>query len=183
MAQLAEHLAPLSVAEYLEGERLTDVRYELIDGEVYAMGGASGRHNLIAGNVFARLHQGLRGQPCKVYMSDMKVHVMDNFYYPDIMVACDQPEPDPYYREDARLLVEVLSKTTRQRDETFKKEAYLSIPSLEEYMLIEQDVVDVEVFRKSDNWRSQHYFLEDAIRLDSINMELPVALIYDDVAL
>lgn len=87
----------LSVDDYLEGERQSEVRHEYIGGEVYGMVGASDRHNLIAGNLFAVLRPLVRGTPCQLFMADMKVHLSvageDAFYYPDLMLACDPTDP------------------------------------------------------------------------------------------
>jgi Uma2 family endonuclease len=110
---------------------------------------ASRNHERIAGNVFGELRSDLKNKPCEPFSSDLKVKVGSKFFYPDAMVVCDEPNPHSHYSQAPMLIVEVLSKTSRRMDETTKRLAYQSIPTLQEYVLIEQDFVDVEVCRKS----------------------------------
>lgn len=171
----------ISVGEYLDGELQCDIKHEYIDGSVYAMSGASRNHDRIAGNVYGELHSRLRGQPCEPFTSDLKVKVGNHFFYPDAMVVCDDPQPHEYFTESPVLVVEVLSKSTRRIDETLKRRLYQSLSSLQEYVLIEQDIVDVEVCRRSEGWVSNHYFLGDEVCFESLNATLSVAEIYDRV--
>ena len=107
----------LSVAEYLEAEKASPVRHEYIDGQVYAMAGASDRHNRISINLTNKLDNHLGDGPCEIFMADMKVRVNETvFYYPDVVVACDGPAADPYYRKQPRLIIEVTSPTTEHID-------------------------------------------------------------------
>jgi Uma2 family endonuclease len=110
----------ISIDEYLQGEERGEVRHEYIGGEVYAMVGTSDRHNMIAGNLFAALHPRLRGGPCRLFTSDMKVRLRvasdEAFYYPDLMVARDPADAATYFRTRPRLIVEVLSETTERID-------------------------------------------------------------------
>jgi Uma2 family endonuclease len=104
----------LSVADYLAGERDAAVRREYVAGRAYAVAGASARRNRIAHNIGGRLNDHLDGAECEAFVSDMKVRVApDLFYYPDVVVTCDPPGGDPYYRTRPRLVVEVLSPTAR----------------------------------------------------------------------
>lgn len=171
----------ISEEEYLQGELYSDVKHELIDGEVYAMAGCSKNHERIAGNVFVKLHTHLQNSPCEPFSSDVKVNVGRNFFYPDAMVVCNDLTDNEYYTESPTILVEVLSKSTRRNDETIKRVAYQSIPSLQEYILIEQDFVDVEVCRRSEGWLPSHYFLGDQFTLESIGLSLSVEEIYHRV--
>ena len=171
----------ISVADYLEGEKVAEIRHELIEGEVYAMSGVSRTHARITGNLLAELRQQLKGSPCEPFAVDLKLRVGDNFYYPDVMVCCDDDSPDPYYQTQPVLLVEVLSKSTHQYDRTHKAETYRTIPSLQEYVLIEQDFVDVEVQRRSEGWISRHYYLGDEVPLESVAATIAVSEIYDRV--
>ena len=88
------------------------------------MTGASDRHEEIAGNLFAALHAHLRGRPCRVYSSNLKIRVDDNFYYSDLFVHCEISRGDPYYKTDPVLIVEVLSPTTQRYDRGDKRLAY-----------------------------------------------------------
>lgn len=171
----------VSTEEYLQGELYSDVKHELIDGEVYVMAGCSKNHERIAGNVFVKLHTHLQNSPCEPFSSDVKVNVGKNFFYPDAMVVCNDLTDNEYYTESPTILVEVLSKSTRRNDETIKRVAYQSIPTLQEYILIEQDFVDVEVCRRNGGWLPSHYFLGDQFTLESIGLSLSVEEIYHRV--
>lgn len=168
----------ISEEEYLEGELKSEIKHELIDGQVFTMAGASANHERIAGNVYAELRNHLKGSPCEPFGSDMKVKAGSNFFYPDVIVDCDFDESQPYYTGSPIIIVEVLSKSTRRTDETTKRLSYLNIPSLQEYVLIEQDFVDIEVVRKSEGWQSKRYFLGDEITLESIGLTISVEEIY-----
>lgn len=168
----------LSAEEYLQEELYSDVKHELIDGEVYAIAGVSKNHERIAGNFFARLHTHLQNSPCEPFSTDVKVKVGRNFFYPDAMVVCNEQTDNEYYTESPTILVEVLSKSTRRTDQTIKRTTYQSIPTLQEFILIEQDFVDVEVCRRSEGWLSQHYFLGDEFMLDSLGLTVSVEDIY-----
>ena len=177
----------ISMEDYLRDELSADVKHQYLDGTVYAMSGASRNHERIAGNVYGELRNHLRGKPCEPFSSDLKIKAGNYLFYPDAMVVCDDPVSHEYYTETPVLVVEVLSKSTRRIDETVKRRVYQSIPSLQEYVLIEQDIVDVEVCRRSEGWVSNHYFLGDAVRFESVDLTLSVADIYtrvenDDVA-
>lgn len=163
---------------YLQGELISEIKHELIDGCVYAMAGASANHERIAGNVYRKFGNHLEGSPCEPFGSDIKVKVGSNFFYPDVSVDCHFDESQPYYVESPIIIVEVLSKATRKIDETVKLLSYINIPSLQEYVLIEQDYVDIQVIRRHESWLPRHYFLGDEITFESINLTLPVEEIY-----
>ncbi len=168
----------ISEQDYLEGERVSDIRHEYIDGDVYAMAGASKNHDRIAGNIFRKLGNYLENTPCELFSSDMKVKVGKNYFYPDVIVVCDDQNEDEYYTESPVIIVEVLSRSTRRTDQTFKRLAYQNLPSLQEYMLIEQDFVDVEICRRERHWQSEHYYLGDEVYFAAIDLLLPVEAIY-----
>ncbi|HQV21772.1 MAG: Uma2 family endonuclease [Moraxellaceae bacterium] len=181
MATSAQKLTFISEDDYLAGEKISDIKYEYIDGDVYAMSGASNNHNLIAGNVFLAFANHLKKQPCRPYISDMKVKIGSRYFYPDVIVDCSNLTGDSYFTEQPKILVEVLSKSTRRMDETTKRMNYMQIPSLQEYILIEQDFVDVEIIRRETGWLSEHYFLGDELTLSSIGLTLTVEDIYERV--
>jgi Uma2 family endonuclease len=168
-------------AEYLEGEKNADIRHEYIDGRIYAMSGAKAAHNRIAGNIFAELRSHLKGKPCQPYTADMKVRIGSKYFYPDVMVDCSELPDESYFTETPVLLVEVLSRSTRRMDETVKRAAYMQIPTLQEYLLIEQDFVDIEIIRRSNQWRSERFYLGDSLTLESVGLTLSVEEIYDRV--
>jgi Uma2 family endonuclease len=171
----------ISESDYLEGEKQTDIKHEYIDGDVYAMSGASANHNRIAGNFFTACNVHLKNQHCQPYTSDMKVKMGSKYFYPDVLVDCSNIAGTSYFTDSPTLIVEVLSKSTRQIDEKIKREAYLQIPTLQEYVLIEQDFVDVEVVRRSKGWQSVHYYLGEEIIFESIGLALTVEDIYSRV--
>ncbi|HSB09330.1 MAG TPA: Uma2 family endonuclease [Blastocatellia bacterium] len=175
-------LQRLSVEEYLESERDSPVRHEYIDGQIFAMAGASDRHNRIAGNLYNRLDDHLGDGPCEPFISDMKVWVSESvFYYPDVVVACDGPGADAYYRKQPRLIIEVSSPGTERIDRSEKLLAYRQVKSLKEYVIVSQDRLRIEMFRRGRGGRWTWQVLtepEDDLRLDSIGLKLTVAEVY-----
>ena len=179
---LVEKLRPITVEEYLEGEKRSDVRHEYVAGTVYAMAGASGLHNLLAIAFAAGLRQHLRGSPCRVFMSDMKVQVRDAFYYPDLVVVCGAIDAGAYYQTAPTLVVEILSESTEARDRLEKRLAYQSLESLKEYVLVAQDKMRVEVYRRvEDGWQLETYSYGDRVRFASIHYETAIEQLYEDV--
>ncbi len=168
----------ISEENYLQGELVSDIKRQYIEGYVYAMSGASRNHERIAGNIFGEIRNHLKGKPCEAFSSDLKIKAGLHFFYPDAMVVCDDPQPHAYYTESPVLVVEVVSKSTRKLDETTKRRVYQSIPSLQEYVLIEQDIVDVEVCRRSEGWQPNHFFMGDDLTLESIGLTFNVNDIY-----
>lgn len=165
--------------DYLAGEQDGQQKHEYIDGQVYAMSGASANHNRLAGNLYGELRQHLKGQPCQAYTADMKVKIDTRYFYPDVMVDCSAV--DGYFTETPIILIEVLSKSTKQTDKTIKLDSYTSIPTLQEYLLVEQDFVEIELLRRRTGWKAEHYFLGDSIVFESIGLQLTVAEIYERV--
>lgn len=122
------HSAPklwISEQDYLVGELLTDIKHEYIEGEIFAMSGASANHNLLVGNMFLALGIHLKGQPCCPFTSDMKVKVGSKYFYPDVLVDYTDPSGQDYFTQSPVLIVEVLSKTTQQYNKTLKIKKYL----------------------------------------------------------
>ncbi len=175
---MPENLPWISEEDYLAGELISEIKHEYIDGHVYAMAGASRNHERIAGNVFGELSNFLKSKPSEPFRSDLKIKAGSRFFYPDVMVVCDEQNRHDYYTDSPVIVVEVLSKASRRVDETTKRIAYQSIPSLKEYVLIEQDFVDVEVCRKSEGWVLNHYFMGDSVQFDAIGLTLTVEEIY-----
>lgn len=175
---LTQHM---SEQDYLISEPYAPVKREYIDGEVYAMAGAKAAHNRLSGNMFGEIFAHLKGQTCQPYASDMKVQVGRNYFYPDVVVDCSDLPDDSTFTATPVLLVEVISKSTRRMDETVKRAAYTQISTLQEYVLIEQDFVKIEVSRRRAGWLPERYYLGDVLELESIGLSLPVELIYDRV--
>jgi Uma2 family endonuclease len=174
----------LSVEDYLTGEETSDVRHEYIDGEVYAMVGASDWHGLIVLNLGSALSSRLP-DACPVFTSDMKVRIQtkanDIFYYPDVVVSCAKDDRATHYREKPIVVVEVLSSTTARQDRFEKFTNYIEIPSLQEYVLIEQNFSMVEIFRRSRQWEEE-IIRSGGFRLESVDMEFTLAEVYRRVS-
>jgi Uma2 family endonuclease len=180
-------LLTLTVDEYLETERASPVRHEYLAGQVYAMAGASDAHNRIALNIASRLLARARGGPCRVFMSDMKLRIeaANAFYYPDVFVTCDPEDPENYFKTHPCLIIEVTSPTTAVIDRREKLLAYKKIASLREYVLISQEEMSVEFYRldRGGHWWVETLGAEDALKLESVEMEIAVKEIYEDVGL
>ncbi|HFC91754.1 MAG TPA: Uma2 family endonuclease [Leucothrix mucor] len=173
----------ITVEDYLSGEQISEIKHEYSDGQVYAMAGASIKHNIINANIFALLWMHLNGQSCFPLSSDMLLEISKTKYrYPDVMVICDDDSSnDDYIRKNPLIIVEVLSKSTRKKDKTEKRDEYLSLPSLQEYVLIEQDYAEIDVQRRNNSWQSAYYFLGDKITFESVDVTLSVEDIYQRV--
>ena len=179
---VAKKYAVISEDDYLEGELLSDIRHEYINGEVYAMVGAHKYHNQIVMTISNIFYNHLLGKPCQAYASDRKVKIDKKYFYPDVMVDCSNEETD-YFVEKPSIIVEVLSKSTRQRDKTDKRLAYFQIPTLKEYVMIEQDFVEIEFWSRDENnyWQQSVYYLGDDIHFQSIDLTVSVEDIYRQV--
>ncbi len=175
----------MTEADYLASEPDSEIRREYINGRICAMAGGSANHNILSGNIFGEFRNHLKGTPCVTFMSDikvpLKVAVGTNYVYPDVLVDCSKIEGKNYFSSTPLIIVEVLSKSTRKRDLTTKLLCYINLPSLLEYVVIEQDFVQIQVFRKSSDWKDSFYFLGDTITFESIDLTLTVAEIYDRV--
>jgi Uma2 family endonuclease len=174
--------------EYLAFERASEEKHEFIDGEIYAMSGASRKHNLITGNTFAALHAQLRGNPCEIYTGDMRVRMKaQNYTYPDLAVVCDTPKFETNQVDtllNPTLIVEVLSPSTERYDRGRKFELYRSLPPMQEYVLISQNRVHVERYVRQENNMWLFSELDDptgVLELSSIGCRLDLAEVYDKV--
>ncbi len=174
--------------EYREGEEISTVKHEWLDGEVFAMAGGTFNHATICTNVAAAAKEALRGKPCKARSSEMRVKAESNGkeVYPDAVIFC--PPSRFVGKGDSALLTpkvifEVLSDSTQNYDRTGKFALYKTIPTFEEYILIEQDRVWVEHFsRQGANWVHRSYDGRgEVIELDSVGIELSLADIYDEL--
>jgi len=182
-------VSKLTEQQYLVNERAADYKSKFLDGVMYAMSGGSPRHADLHGNIYAELRTQLRGGPCKAYNSDLRVRVSSRMYtYPDVSVVCGKPA---FGDEEDNLLnpvviFEVLSPSTEGYDRGLKFQHYRTIPSLREYVLVEQDKVQVEQYIRQDDgtWMLRDHKSEEAdLKMDSIGATLPLRLIYDGVDL
>ena len=174
--------------EYLEFERTVREKHEFFRGEIFAMSGASEAHNLIVANVLGEMRQYLRGKPCRVYPSDMRVKVSPSglYTYPDVVVVCGQPhlEQPGDTLLNPTLLVEVLSESSEAYDRGKKSEQYRTLASLTDYLLIAQDRTLVEHYNRQpgDRWLLHAANrLEDTVAISSLGCELPLSEVYLNV--
>ncbi|MDG4557506.1 MAG: Uma2 family endonuclease [Candidatus Contendobacter sp.] len=179
----------LSVEDYLAFEERSEIKHEYINGEIYAMAGASTRHNRITLNLASRLMGHLRGSPCEVFVADVKLHLKELevqiFYYPDLMVCCDPDDRDPYYRTRPCLLVEVLSNETARIDRGEKLFAYARLDSLHAYLLLEQDRIGAALhWREDSDWRRAEFSDPQAeLTLPCAGLTIRLAELYEGTGL
>lgn len=182
LVQTAPVFSPL---DYLEWEKTGELKHEYLDGEVFAMAGASDAHVTAALNIAAILRNHVRGGPCRTYVADMKVRVeaVNAFFYPDVMVSRDARDSGEYFKNHPILIVEVLSPSTAAFDRGRKFAAYRTLESLNEYLLVDTDAVSVELFRRDSEgrWVLYPYDAEGVVALDSVGLNIPVAAVYEDV--
>lgn len=174
----------MGAAEYLRSEAESEVRREYIDGQVYAMAGASINHNILALNLARKFGNHLEGTPCATFMSDIKVELPatpeNSYVYPDVIVDCAYSANDGIATAPV-IIVEILSKSTRKWDTSTKLLRYINLPTLKEYVLIEQDIVAVQVLRKRNHWQAEYLYLGDLVTFEAIDLTLNVNDIYDRV--
>jgi Uma2 family endonuclease len=177
-----------SFAEYLALEAISPVRHEFYDGEVWAMAGGSPQHAAIAVNVASLLRAGLRGRPCGVFGSDLRIRVLDTGLgtYPDVSVVCGGLEVDPDDKSghtitNPAVVVEVLSPSTEDYDRGEKLAQYKRIPSLKEIVLVAYDERRLEIWtRQHDIWTLEVVRTTDTARLRAVGCDLPLDEIYFD---
>lgn len=172
----------MSVEDYLQSEKVSPVRREYVDGEVYALAGASDNHNRISRNLISLLSAHLGNSECETFFNDIKVRVRQNvYYYPDLLVSCEENPESPYFRNEPILIVEIISKSTARVDTLEKVFAYQQIPSLQEYVVVDQYRMEVRVHRRQETggWIT-YYFTErsDIVEFKSIDLTIPLPEIY-----
>lgn len=189
MSAVPQPRPAFDIPAYLDWEAAQADRHEYIAGEVFAMTGARGTHNLIAGNVYMALRQALRGTPCRTHIEGMKLHVQaaDAVLYPDVFVTCDPldlTEQAELAKTAPKLVVEVLSESTAAYDRGLKFELYQRLSSLQEYLLIEQDRVHADLFRRNAEglWVLHPSGPAGEVQLASVGLTLAMELIYEDTA-
>jgi Uma2 family endonuclease len=181
----------LTPEEYLHKDRQADFKSEFFRGEMFAMAGASAKHNLIVSNAIVTLGSQLKNRPCRVYPSDLRLQIQATglFTYPDLSIVCGEPQFE-YDQGDVLInpdvIVEVLSESTEAYDRGKKFEHYRQIPSLKQYVLIAQDRHSVEVFTRTgtDEWTLRaEQSASASVDLTSIECSLPLSEVYDKVEL
>ncbi len=184
MSQPATHPALLSVEEYLQLEEASDVRHEYVAGMIYALAGASKRHDLIAGNIYVRLRLAGRGGPCRIFTSDVKMRAAaDLLYYPDITVTCTEDQGHPLIEEAPCLVVEVTSPSTERIDRREKLLAYQQIPTLQGYLIVEQERQRVSWHWRDEDgvWQQVEVVGEGVVQIPCPETRLSLEEIYEGV--
>lgn len=172
--------------EYLAGERDAAFKSEYYRGEIFAMAGASDDHNQIASNIIFAVRSRVAADKCRVVSGDMRVHIAaHNFYtYPDIVITCGERK----FLDDKSdtltnplVLMEILSKSTEQYDRGQKFEFYRSIESLQEYVIVAQDRMSTELFRRHQDGFWAMYDAKDFLEIQSLGIEIPLKELYADI--
>lgn len=187
-SQIIPYISP---TEYLKRERQAEYKNEYLNGEIFAMTGASRKHNLITFNLSSTFQQQLKGKQCEGYSGDMRVKVQSNglYTYPDLVIVCGEPK----FEDDSvdtllnpTILIEVLSKSTERYDRIAKTSYYRTIDSLTEHLLVAQDEVRLEHYVKQENgeWLMFDYrSLDNIAELESIGCSVALRDVYDKVTM
>ena len=175
----------LTYADYLAAEEHSDVKHEYLRGEVFAMSGGTPNHGALAVAMSSTLYSALRGKPCRVFSSDVRVRVVASDFaaYPDVSVVCGQIEAasdDPNAITNPVLIVEVLSDSTEAYDRGEKAAQYRRIPSLREYVLVSQRDSRLELFRRKPqgHWELLEASAGQTLELASVGVTVEVDEVY-----
>jgi len=180
------HAPKMTIAEYLTWEPQQALRYEYSNGEVFAMTGGSIPHNDIAINLLTALHPHIRAIGCRINMADVKLQISDlsAYYYPDLIVSCDpQDLKASQFIQSPKLIVEVLSPGTANKDRGDKFIDYQRIPTLQEYLLINSQKISAECYRRGEGrmWLYYPYTAGDTITLESVGFSIAIEQLYAGV--
>jgi Uma2 family endonuclease len=180
----------ISPEQYLEMERVSEEKHEYYKGEIFAMAGASIPHNEISFNINRLVASFAHGKGCKLFGSDFRIHIPERslFTYPDFSIVCGKSETSDVYTDNLTnptVIVEILSKSTKDYDRGTKFFLYRSIKSLKEYILIDSTSISVELFirQKDNSWNLTEYKqLSDSFYISTIGLTIFLRDIYDDVS-
>jgi len=173
----------ITEAEYLEGEKISEVRHEYLHGTAYAMTGASVRHSRVVRSISEAFSRRARAKGCEVFTTDLKLRVDAGarYYYPDVMVVCHPVDGSAYWVDNPCSIVEVLSPSTAATDRREKFLAYQGVASMREYILVDPDTPQVEVWRRlPDRWKHETAGLDGDVLVDCLEAFIPVAEFYRD---
>jgi len=180
-------VALMTYSEYLASEQASPVKREYVHGQVFAFARGTIEHAALVSAIAGELGNALRGRPCRVYSSDLRIRIVaiDLATYPDASVVCGRLETapdDPNAAINPTLLVEVLSESTEAYDRGAKAAHYRRIPSLKEYVLVAQDEPRIEVYRRNDRggWELHEARSGAQLRLESVGVELDVDAVYEN---
>lgn len=172
--------------DFLAWDETQTERHEYLDGDVFAMAGVEDRHATVTGNVYIALRQHLRGSPCRVFATDVKLHVdaANAYFYPDVFVTCSEADrASALIKRDALLVVEVQSSSTAGYDRGAKLASYRLAPALQEIVLIDIDARRCDVYRRSEAavWSLRSFGREEALQLASVDLHIPASELYAEL--
>ncbi len=173
----------VSFDDYLNFEQKSLTKHELVHGQLFAMAGASDKHNRLSGRLYAQLLTA-EASPCRTYIADMKVKLPNNVsYYPDILVTCDPDDNADYFKQNPCLIIEVLSDSTEAVDRGEKLLNYHKVESLQAYVLVSQKLPYLEIYTKQENgiWHYESKEIGAQIDLPCIGLSLSVDELYLDL--
>lgn len=179
----------ISPEEYLQGEETAEFKHEYLNGEIWAMVGASDAHVTIAGNLFYLLKQKLKGTHCKPYISDMKINVekANAFFYPDVSVTCDKKDKDnKLFKQYPIFIAEVLSPSTEAFDRGEKFKHYRRLDSLQSYWLIDTETMQVDSFTRTEqnDWLLHSYHdPEQQLTIKNLDCSFRLVDLYEEVSI
>lgn len=184
--QAAAQAEWISVEDYLESEKSSQIRHKYIGGALHAMAGASDEQIALCINLVSALRNHLQGKPSRVQINEGKVRLRigdeDIFYCPDLMVVCDPRDKDRYFKRFPKVVIEVLSQSTEAIDRREKFLSYRQIETLEEYVLVAQDRIEITVFRRENHWQPEVLLKpEQQFRLKSLDFHFPLQKVYEGV--
>ena len=178
----------LTEEQYLAIERAADFKSEFVDGEMFAMAGTSNAHGLLQRNLLGELYMGLRGGTCGPFGSDSRVRVSSRAYlYPDVTVVCGKQQTTGERSDILRnpvAIFEILSPSTEKYDRGLKFKLYLTVDSLKDYILVDQEEFRIEQYTRepAGAWTYRDYRGPDnVLKIDSIGVAIPLRRIYDQV--
>ena len=176
----------MTAADYLAWEAQQKDRHEFVGGEIFAMAGAEDKHVTVAGNLYMTLRQHLSGSPCRTFMSDMRLNVaaLGSYFYPDVMVTCSANDlASPMTKSEPKLVIEVLSPSTAAYDRGLKFSHYRSLPSLQEYVLVDIDsrAVDCYTLGSDGLWVLHPFAANETVRLASVALDVTAAQLFAEV--
>lgn len=179
----------LTVEEYFALDEAAERKSEFYDGEMFLMAGASREHNILSRNLTGELFARLKGSPCQVFVSDLRVKVTHTglYTYPDLLIVCGTPEYAAENRNtltNPKIVIEVLSDSTERYDRTTKFRHYKQLPSVQEYVLVSQDEPLIERFHRQDDgtWAQAEFVgLEAELALVTVPVRIPLAEVYEGV--
>ena len=181
----------ISPEDYLVMERASEEKHEYFKGDIFAMSGASWEHNIIAKNISTIILPFLKGSSCDMFGSDLRIHIPENtlYTYPDFSIICGKPEVTDKEKDTAvkpSVIIEILSKSTKDYDRGSKFMLYRSIKTLKEYITIDSLSFSVEIFTRQENntWLlSEFKQLSDSFVISTINLTLQLKDVYEDVSI